>query len=45
MPVQSRLRRFNGQIHSAEELRRTASAVEKHNYSVMLSDSLDRYFK
>ena len=43
--MQSELRKFNNQIHSADELRRTALAVEKHSRSVMLSDSLDRYFR
>ena len=43
--MQSELRKFNDQIHSADELRRTAQAVEKHSHSVMLSDSLDRYFR
>ncbi|MEE1329892.1 MAG: hypothetical protein U0K18_01630 [Acutalibacteraceae bacterium] len=43
--MQSSLRKFGDCIHSAEELRRTAQAVEKYSRSIMLSDSLDRYFK
>lgn len=35
--MQSELRKFNDQIHSADELWRTAL--------LMLSDSLDRYFR
>ncbi len=43
--MQSSLRKFGDCIHSAEGLRRTAQAVEKYSRSIMLSDSLDRYFR
>lgn len=43
--MQSDLQKFNDQIHSADELWRTAQAVEKYSRSIVLSDSLDRYFR